>query len=167
MQSSKVRKLTNRAFLKDARLALIHIPIRVYLYFLQPILRVLFGPDEGLVAKSLQTDSSSGERKTWMNRHVFLNVSLTPIECSVVCSRKLADEVFRPLAEDFNTFASGWEQRVGGFARSIVNFTNTSNREHEKILIYPDDYTAIEVNGQGDAGQRVLELTGPLAMAGM
>lgn len=36
------------------------------------------------------------------------------------------------------------------------------------IQISSEDYVAIQVDGQGlDAGQRVLELTSPLAMAGM
>lgn len=37
-----------------------------------------------------------------------------------------------------------------------------------RIHISEDDYIVIQVDGQGlDAGQRVLELTSPLAMAGM
>lgn len=37
-----------------------------------------------------------------------------------------------------------------------------------EIQVSSEDYVAIQVDGQGlDAGQRVLELTSPLAMAGM
>lgn len=159
--------LTNDENFKDTRLALIHIPIRMFPYLIQPILRILFGTDESLAFDSLQASSTPEEKKTWMNRHTFLNVSFTPVECSIVCSRKLANDVFKTLAEDFNVIVNGWEQRIVGNATSKVHRASSSNREHEGIVIYPDDYIAVEVNGQGDAGQRVLELTGPLAMAGM
>lgn len=152
--------LTGGTYLQGSRLALVHIPVRLYPYFLQPILRVLFGTDDSIPIESSQARSDFEEPKTWMNRHLFLNVSLTPVECSVFCSRALADEIFKPLAEDFNAIAEGWEERVR-------DSLSPGEAHNEKITIYPDDYVAIEVNGQGDAGQRVLELTAPLAMAGM
>ncbi|KAL9624274.1 MAG: hypothetical protein Q9160_001521 [Pyrenula sp. 1 TL-2023] len=155
-----VKMLTGGTYLQGSRLALVHIPVRLYPYFLQPILRVLFGTDESIPIESSQTQSDFDEPKTWMNRHLFLNVSLTPVECSVFCSRALADEIFKPLAEDFNAVVEGWEERVG-------DSISPRDGDNEKITIYPDDYVAIEVNGQGDAGQRVLELTAPLAMAGI
>jgi len=38
----------------------------------------------------------------------------------------------------------------------------------EQVSISKDDYVVMQVDGEGlDAGQRVLELTSPLAMAGM
>lgn len=39
---------------------------------------------------------------------------------------------------------------------------------NQKVWISDDDFIAMQVEGQGlDAGRRVLELTGPLALAGM
>lgn len=44
----------------------------------------------------------------------------------------------------------------------------TDGHANPEIQISDEDYIVIQVDGQGlDAGQRVLELTSPLAMAGM
>ncbi|KIX09645.1 uncharacterized protein Z518_00726 [Rhinocladiella mackenziei CBS 650.93] len=106
-----------------------------------PILRLLFGEDHDEDAAKI----------SWTNRHDFLNVSITPIECSIICSRYLADRFILPLAEALNTL----------YAR------NPKGLKME-IQISAEDYIVIQVDGQGlDAGQRVLELTSPLAMAGI
>jgi hypothetical protein len=45
---------------------------------------------------------------------------------------------------------------------------NTLATSSQKVWISDDDFIAMQVEGQGlDAGRRVLELTGPLALAGM
>jgi hypothetical protein len=72
----------------------------------------------------------------------FVNVSVTPIECSVVCSKKVAEKYFIP----------------------IINSLDENKRTN--VSISEDDFVAIQVDGEGlDAGQRVLDLTGPLALA--
>ena len=109
---------------------------------LQPILRLLFGEDHDEDAAKI----------SWTNRHEFLNVSITPVECSIICSRDLAERYIRPLAHVIN-------QLYGG---------NETDKLKTEIQISSENYIAIQVDGQGlDAGQRVLELTSPLAMAGM
>jgi hypothetical protein len=136
---SFVCSLTMVLIYQNPRLVLIHIPLRSYSFFLQPILRLLFGEDHDEDAASIP----------WTNRHDFLNVSITPVECSVICTRDLAERFFRPLAELYNPLLK-------------------SAGSDEEILIGKDDYIVIQVEGQGlEAGQRVLELTSPLAMAGM
>ena len=116
---------------------MIHIPLELYPFFLQPILRLLFGDDH----------DDDASKIPWTDRHKFLNVSITPIECSVVCSRELAERFFRPLVTVFN---------------------HETDPKKAKIMISSEDFVVIQVDGQGlDAGQRVLELTRPLAMAGM
>lgn len=73
-----------------------------------------------------------------MNQHLFLNLSITPIECSLFCSSALATQYFG-LADQ-----QGW------------------------VEISKDEFTAISMEGEGlDAGQRVLELSSPLAIAGI
>ena len=43
-----------------------------------------------------------------------------------------------------------------------------ANNERDRIMISKEEFVVVQVEGQGlDAGQRVLELTRPLAMAGM
>lgn len=122
---------------KNTRLALIHIPIELYPYFVQPIIRLLFH----------NAESGELEKGLWTAGHVFLNVSITPVECSIVCSREL-----------FNRFLGGLVDR----------FHDATDGSGKRLVISMDDYIVIGVDGQGlDAGQRVLELTGPLAMAGM
>ena len=82
----------------------------------------------------------------WTNRHDFLNITINSIECSVICSRCLADRLFVPLLRHYRTFL----------------------KSEVEVEIGHEQYMVIQVDGQGlDAGQRVLELTSPLAMAGM
>jgi hypothetical protein len=131
--------LTCCLIFQEGRFALIHIPLHYYPFFLQPIQRLLFGEDHG--------EDANGT--PWPYRHGFLNVSITPAECSLVCSRELADRFFEPLVDRFN----GLQQ---------------SGEGTDHVQISPEDFNVIQVDGQGlDAGQRVLELTSPLALAGM
>jgi len=128
--------------IQEPQLAIVHIPIELYSFFLQPLLRLLFGEDH----------DEDAVRVPWTNRHDFLNVSITPVEISVICSRTLADRLIRPVASSLN---------------EIVSHGKTIKTK-DCIQVSADDYTAIQVDGQGlDAGARVLELTTPLAMAGM
>jgi hypothetical protein len=128
---------------QDGNLSLIHIPINHYSFFLQPILRLLFGEDHDEDAAKIP----------WTDRHKFLNVSITPVECSVFCSRELADRFFRPLAETFN---------------SVARAKKNGATKTDAVEINPDDFVVVRVDGGGiEAGQRVLELTSPLALAGM
>ena len=93
----------------------------------------------GSAASTVQ-ELQSGQ--TWASRHPFLNVAITPIECSVICSKELAEDCIAPA------------------------LSRDSGRDC--ALISSEDYIAISVEGEGlEAGQRVLELTSPLAMAGM
>jgi hypothetical protein len=127
---------------QDSNLSLIHIPINHYSFFIQPILRLLFGEDH----------DEDAARIPWTDRHRFLNVSITPVECSVFCSRELADRFFRPLAEIFNS------------SRPKRN----NHAKDDLVEINPEDFVVVRVDGGGiEAGQRVLELTSPLALAGM
>jgi len=128
---------------QDTQLALIHIPLSLYGSFLQPILKLLL-PTEELSEASSQIQKPRSSRRSWAYHHPFVNISVTPIECSVACSRSLAQELFVPARDAL-------EPSV----RNLVSITE-------------DDYIVMQVDGEGlDAGQRVLELTSPLAMAGM
>ena len=126
-------------------MALVHIPLDIYPFFLQPILQLLFHEvspiDHGREPRPHKQDGDDDEE----GQPAFFNVSITPVECSVMCPRHLADLYFAPLVERFG-------------------------RDHAKVnvSISKDDYIAMQVYGEGlDAGRRVLELTTPLAMAGM
>lgn len=73
-----------------------------------------------------------------------MNISLTPVECSVVCPRELATRFFNPARDELEPSL------------------------RQQCCISQDDYIVIQVYGDGlDAGKRVLELTSPLAMSGM
>lgn len=77
----------------------------------------------------------------------FLNVSITPVEVSVICPRRLVEKYFDPFINQLS--------QVDASLRSRVDVSD-------------NDYIAMQVLGQGlEAGKRVLELTSPLAMAGM
>jgi hypothetical protein len=70
----------------------------------------------------------------------FVNVSLTPLECSVICPTELVEILFGHELYQFG--------------------------EKFKIRILKDEYLAIEVDGDGqDHGARVLDLSTPLSIA--
>ena len=150
--------LTTIVEVQEHRLALVHIPLELYPYFLKPILQVLFdevppikngedtdaelSADDGPILEEDEEEKEKGEDTTTPEQPAFLNISITPVECSVMCPRKLAEQYFAPL--------------IASFAPS------------ESLSITQDDFIAMQVYGEGlEAGQRVLELTSPLAMAGM
>lgn len=125
----------------EGQFSLIHIPLSLYSALLQPILRVLLphgGPacseePEGLL-EGLSID----------NKHGFLNISVTPIECSVVCHTSWAQNVFEPVIRSLPKEAS------------------------KQVSISKDTYIVFSVSSAGmEAGQRVMDLTAPLAMAGI
>jgi len=78
------------------------------------------------------------------NTHGFLNISITPIECSIVCHHSLSTQIFQPF---------------------ISRLPPTSATQ---IQISRDTYNVFSVSTSGlEAGQRVMEITAPLAMAGI
>lgn len=130
---------------QDARLSLVHIPLAHYPAYLQPLLRLIFPASKpnGVV----QEPSNLAEPDLpWVNRYPFLNVSVTSTECSIVCPKALAEELFAP---------SG----IAAAPRAIGRYG---------AIISPEDFVVMSVEGEGlEAGKRVLELTSPLALAGM
>ncbi|KAM5342431.1 hypothetical protein ACJ41O_013397 [Fusarium nematophilum] len=127
----------------DGTYTLIHIPLNLYSNLLQPILRVLLplsqslGNLRDLPEYELQGLTSDGQ-------HGFLNISITPLECSVVCHSSWAQNVFEPVLK-------------------------TLPREVAKtVSVSKDSYMVLSVISAGlDAGGRVMELTSPLALAGI
>ena len=68
------------------------------------------------------------------------------MECSVVCSTALAQDLFASANDEHHRASRGAADGS----------------------ISAEEYVVVQVDGEGlDAGQRVLELTTPLAMAGM
>ena len=105
------------------------------------ILQLLF-PSAAVPSLNVRSSAS------WANRHAFLNVSVTSTECSVVCRKDVAEDLFRPVMSAA-VLSAGAD---GGHDASIS----------------AEDFVVISVEGAGmEAGQRVLELTSPLALAGM
>lgn len=76
-----------------------------------------------------------------------MNVSITPVEVSVMCPRRLVDKYFVPVMDQLDQLDASLRSR---------------------LIVSENDYIAMQVLGQGlEAGKRVLELTSPLALAGM
>jgi hypothetical protein len=126
---------------QEGQFSLIHIPLPLYSALLQPILRVLLphgGPTgseepEGLL-EGLSLD----------NQHGFLNISVTPIECSIVCHTSWATNVFEPVIKKL------------------------PKESQSQVQISKDTYIVFSVSSAGmEAGQRVIDPTAPLAMAGI
>lgn len=129
---------------KDTQLALIHIPLHLYSSFLQTVLQLLLPNESRSNGNATNGNGAVHPPKGWPYEHPFVNISITQIECSVVCSRTLARELFVP-------------------ARDALNAAS-----RKQVSITDEDFVVMQVDGEGlDAGQRVLELTSPLALAGM
>jgi hypothetical protein len=129
--------------LKDTQLALIHIPLHLYRNFLQSILQLLL-PNASRSSPPSNGDGAVQPLQGWPYEHPFVNISVTPVECSIVCSRSLANELFVPVLD-----------LLDAASKAEVHITS-------------EDFVVMQVDGEGlDAGQRVLELTSPLALAGM
>ena len=127
------------------RLALIHIPFKLYGHFWRQLEKILMSIED------LQDHGYNLEDSTGLESHPqektqppFVNVSITPLECSIVCARRLADRLFMPQ-------------------RDLL-----SAALKKQVIINEDDFIVIQVGGEGlEAGQRVVALTHPLALAGM
>jgi hypothetical protein len=121
-------------FYQDTRLALVHIPIHQYTSYIHAILKLLL-PDK--------------HQPDW--EPPFINISVTPIEASIVLPRSVATQIFEPLL-------SQWP------ASSAAAQTGSD----PVMTISPDDYSLMTVSGSGSsAAQRVIDLTTPLALAGI
>ncbi|KAK8136916.1 hypothetical protein PG984_004856 [Apiospora sp. TS-2023a] len=121
----------------DGTFSLIHIPLSLYPVFLQPILQVLLPNGEFDSGKEIEGLSID-------NKHGFLNVSITPVDCSVVCHDNWAKKVFEPVIRRLPRDAS------------------------KTVTISKDSYLILSVISAGmNAGTGVMELTSPLALAGI
>lgn len=128
---------------QDTHLALLHIPLHLYSNFLQPILQLLL-PTAPCGGSNDDGNGAVQPPDGWGEEQPFINISVTPVECSIVCSRKLVNELFVP----------------------IVNLLDVGSRS--EVHITTEDFVVMQIDGDGlDADRRVLELSGPLALAGM
>ncbi|KAJ5609386.1 hypothetical protein N7528_009953 [Penicillium herquei] len=140
----------------EERLALIHIPLELYAYFCKCVLRLIYDEiapldedqktheDDDGDFEDFEDDSEKGSE---YHQPAFLNVSITPVEVSVICPRRLVDKYFEP---------------------SLKELDQLDSQLRSRLVVSENDYIAMQVLGQGlEAGKRVLELTSPLAMAGI
>lgn len=104
----------------------------------------LLGPIIKVLLPTPDTNPLSGPERPFHPHHEFLNISVTPIEASIVCSVSWAQHVFEPF-----------------IASLPSNFQSQITISHESYVVF-------SVGGAGtEAGQRVMDLTAPLAMAGI
>lgn len=129
--------------LQDGTYTLIHIPLDLYPSLFQPIIRVLL-PQTPTDQASSELPDGDFEVLPSKSSHGFLNISITPIECSIVCHSTWVDKVFQP---------------------AIKNLPKEAARS---ISISKDTYMVLSVISAGlDPAGRVMELTSPLALAGI
>nr|POE86571.1 hypothetical protein CFP56_46755 [Quercus suber] len=123
----------------DTHVAFIRIPLPVYPLFIQPITQLILDNES-----RIEDGELAQPRKSWAHWKPFVNISVSPNECSIVCPREDADTLFAPI-------------------RACLDATTKST-----ITISDEDFSVIMIGGEGlEAGQRVLDLTSPLAMAGI
>lgn len=122
---------------------MIHIPLDLYTSLFQPIIRLLLPQSPAETASREFTDGDyevlSADRE-----HGFLNISITPIECSIVCHSTWAEKVFVPAIQKLPKDAS------------------------RSVSVSKESYMVLSVISAGlDPAGRVMELTSPLALAGI
>ncbi|KAK3299402.1 ACT domain-containing protein, partial [Chaetomium fimeti] len=128
--------MTAQVSFLEGTLSLIHIPLDLYPSLLQPILKVLLPPSQDPSQSTVDILTVEG------HGHGFLNISVTPIECSIVCNSAWAKSVFEPAIK------------------------RLPESQAKAVAISKDTYMALSVYGSGmDAGSRVADLTSPLALA--
>ena len=121
-------------------MSLIHIPLDLYPCFLQPILKVLIPPSQDPTQAATEQPTNLAINSGY--KHGFLNISITPIECSIVCNSDWAKSVFEPAIR------------------------RLPKSQAKTVAISEDTYAALSVITAGiDAGSRVADLTSPLALA--
>ena len=129
--------------MQDGNFSLIHIPLSLYSSFLQPILRVLL-PHDIVVPNSAEARDHMPDPSPVHGKQGFLNISITPVECSIVCRTEYVENVFQPAIELLSKEAS------------------------EQVTISREPYQVFSISSAGmEASQRVMDLTAPLAMAGI
>ncbi|KOS48233.1 hypothetical protein ACN38_g759 [Penicillium nordicum] len=140
-------------FLEEC-VVLVHIPLELYPYFLKSVLRLIFDEIPPLEhEKDEKDDNPSFDDFETASEHdsykapAFMNVSITPVEVSVMCPRRLVDKYFLPVMDQLDQLDDSLRSR---------------------LIVSENDYIAMQVLGEGlEAGKRVLELTSPLALAGI
>jgi hypothetical protein len=109
---------------------------------LQPILQVLL--PRSIPEKPVENTAELLEGIPAHENHGFLNISVTPIECSVVCHTLWAHQVFQPVID------------------------RLPEEAQKRVSISKETYMVFSVSSAGmEAGQRVMDLTAPLAMVGI
>lgn len=116
-----------------------HIPLELYPYFFKSVLSLIFDETEAL--------ETQVEEDVIHKAPAFMNVSITPVELSIICPRRLVDKHFLPVMD-----------QLGQLDLSLQS----------RFVVSDHEYIAMQVVGDGlEAGKRVVELTSPLALAGM
>lgn len=133
-------------------MVLVHIPLELYPYFLKSVLRLIFDEippleDEKDDDAAFDDFEDASEHDSAYKAPAFMNVSITPVEVSVMCPRRLVNKYFIPVMDQLDQLDDSLRSR---------------------LIVSENDYIAMQVLGEGlEAGKRVLELTSPLALAGM
>ncbi|KAJ5365820.1 hypothetical protein N7517_008706 [Penicillium concentricum] len=134
----------------EEQIVLVHIPLELYPYFLKSVLRLIFDetpPLEDETDDDAAFDDFEHASDYGYKPPAFMNISITPVEVSVMCPRRLVDKYFVPVMDQLDQLDVSLRSR---------------------LVVSENDYIAMQVLGQGlEAGKRVLELTSPLALAGI
>lgn len=136
----------------EGTLSLIHIPLDLYSTFLQSILKILLPQNSSQTESSYcdgdDLDGYHAAAQQHPSQHGFLNISVTPIECSIVCHTSWAKTVFEPAIQRLNLPLS----------------EELSSKK--TVSVSKDAYNVFSVTSAGmDAASRVADLTSPLALA--
>lgn len=119
---------------------MVHIPLELYPYFVKSVLNLIFDETPPL-GDAPQDDADEYKPPA------FMNVSITPVEVSIICPRRLLDKYFVPVIDELGELDAALQAR---------------------LVVSDKTFIVMQVLGEGlEAGRRVLDLTTPLALAGM
>ncbi|RDA87620.1 hypothetical protein CP532_3780 [Ophiocordyceps camponoti-leonardi (nom. inval.)] len=130
----------NLVVVGDHEYTLIYIPLPLYSQFLQPILRILLPQTQSLADGSDTLEGLTADSQ----QHAFLNISVTPLEVSVVAHSSWARKVIQPV--------------IDALPRQLAG----------SVAVLGDAYMVLcIISADLDAAGRVIQLSSPLALAGV
>ncbi|RDA90326.1 hypothetical protein CP533_6008 [Ophiocordyceps camponoti-saundersi (nom. inval.)] len=130
----------NLVVVGDHEYTLIYIPLPLYSRFVQPILRILLPQTQSLIDGSNKLEGLTADSQ----QHGFLNISVTPLEVSVVAHSSWARKVLQPVIDTLPRHLAG------------------------SVAVLGDDYMVLcIISADLEAAGRVIQLSSPLALAGV
>lgn len=124
--------------MQEKELSIIHIPLSLYKDHLPTILQLLFPSaafdDEGGKGP---VNQDSAKEVSWANQHEFLSVSITPLECSIVCEHTLGTSLFGSTCEEISKLEGSGQCNTGSISAETFVAISVEGSGMEVGIIQP------------------------------